>query len=253
MKMHGWLQTIGLIPRRSPEQTEWYRDPQPPPAADPDATGCALEPRSGCDLETRNGAADPQHLLTTSENHPGYVATSSGRLFDVVHPTPQQVNIREIAHALSQANRFGGHTRWPYSVAQHLVYCAGECERRYVGRPDLAFACLLHDGAEAYVCDVIRPVKRLISSVYRPIEERVQAAVWRAFGAEIDAETERVIKEVDNAVVMAESAQLMTGSETWNWAGVAMAPLKIGQWTPKAAYYAFLSKFYDLKPECATL
>lgn len=217
MPMLDWLESIGLVARRRPSLRH----------------------------DNYAGCADPAHLLTRSEAHPGYVATSSGRLFDVVNPTPEQVDIHEIAYALANVNRFGGHTKWPYTVAQHSVYCAIECQRRY-DTPHLELACLLHDAAEAYVGDVIRPVKRLIASVYRPIEDRVQAAIWQRFGLEIDADVERVIKDVDNAVVMAESAALMIGSCSWNWEGVDRSPIEIRRWSENGPYNAFMAKFRQL-------
>ncbi|HEY4263369.1 MAG TPA: hypothetical protein VGM98_24615, partial [Schlesneria sp.] len=38
------------------------------------------------------------------------------------------------------------------------------------------------DAAEAYVCDMIRPLKLLVGDEYRHIEERVERAVAERFG-----------------------------------------------------------------------
>ena len=48
-----------------------------------------------------------------------WILTASGRRFDLLAPTVESVDAGDIAHALSQVNRFGGHTRVPYSVAEH--------------------------------------------------------------------------------------------------------------------------------------
>lgn len=52
-----------------------------------------------------------------------FICTYTGRKFYPLDPRPEDVCIEDIAHALALVNRFGGHTRVPYSVAQHSVLC----------------------------------------------------------------------------------------------------------------------------------
>jgi uncharacterized protein len=205
-----------------------------------------LRPRREVTPPGEIGLYRPENLLTRSEAHPGFVATVSGRLFDIVNPDPSEIDIDEMAHALSQINRFCGHTQYPYSVAQHSVLCAKECERRYPCRPELALALLLHDGAEYVCCDIIRPLKRMIGSLYRPIEDRVQEAVWKRFGLRVGHSAQAIIHECDNAVVMTESRALMRGSERWNWADTQPSPLKITRMSAYQAERWFLETFKEL-------
>lgn len=181
-----------------------------------------------------------------AQRHPWHVATASGKLFDLVDPKPADISIEDIAHALSQINRFTGHTSEPYSVAQHSIACADECAQRYTGRWDLQLACLLHDAAEAYCGDVSRPLKQLIAPCYRPIEARLQAAVWNRFGIVIDAETEAVIHECDDAAVMAEARDLMIGSAAWNWGDTVPRKATAVGWHQREAKRTFLNCFHAL-------
>ena len=50
-----------------------------------------------------------------------FIQTYSGAKFDFAAPCAEAINIADIAHALSQTCRFGGHTERFYSVADHCV------------------------------------------------------------------------------------------------------------------------------------
>lgn len=214
---YSWLQSIGLIPRTEIPKAP----PQAPASPSPEEAG--LPPRVF-----------------------GLMATVSGRMFDVLNPNPAEVSLDEIAHGLSQINRFNGHTRFPYSVAQHAELCARECLRRYPGMFEAALAVLHHDSAEAYLGDVIRPIKGLIGPVYRQLESRVQAAIHRQFEIRIDAATTAVIHECDNAVVRTEAHELMIGSDKWNWGTIQPAPVRIEEIAPHEAKARFMAMHYRL-------
>jgi uncharacterized protein len=214
LQMKAWLQSIGLIPR-SPEAKQ--------PAAPPTAETAGLANR-----------------------RLGLMATCWGRLFDVLNPNPNEVTIFEIAHHLSQINRFNGAGKFPYSVAQHSVLCAQECLRRYPACFELALACLLHDAAEAYLGDIIRPVKGLVAREFCPLEAAVQNAIWRHFEIEVDPEMQQIIHECDNAVVRTEAAALMIGSDKWNWGNVVPAVVEIEEISYWVAKERFLAEFSRL-------
>lgn len=85
-----------------------------------------------------------------------WMLTHSGRKMDLAAPASHAVHTSDISHALGNLCRFGGHTRSFYSVAQHSVLVATLL-------PDeLKLAGLLHDAAEAYLGDVIQPLKLLL-------------------------------------------------------------------------------------------
>ena len=74
-----------------------------------------------------------------------FIATYSGNRFYFDDIMANDVNIQEIAHALSHLCRFGGHVREFYSVAQHSVLVS------LLAPPEHALGALLHDATEAYV------------------------------------------------------------------------------------------------------
>lgn len=84
----------------------------------------------------------------------GWMQTYTGKAFYPLDPRPDEVCIDDIAHALSQIPRFGGHARRHYSVAQHSWHMS--C---LFGNPLLAYQALLHDAQEAYLGDIVQPLK----------------------------------------------------------------------------------------------
>ena len=92
--------------------------------------------------------------MTNSRLH-----TFSGQGFDPLNPCTKDVRLEDIAHALAQTCRFGGHTPRHYSVAQHAVFVA-LLVLKVSRRPDWALLALHHDSAEAYLGDIPRPIKR---------------------------------------------------------------------------------------------
>jgi len=115
-----------------------------------------------------------------------------------VDPQTEDISIKDIAHALSLVCRGGGHVTHFYSVAQHCLVCAEEAGLRgHSLRVQLG--ALLHDGSEAYMSDLVRPVKEQIPQ-YRTIENRLIDTIWEAFipGEPLTEEERRIIKEIDD-------------------------------------------------------
>lgn len=81
----------------------------------------------------------------------------------------------EIARALSKTCRFNGQLPGDffYSVAEHSVLLS------FLVPPEFAKHALLHDAAEAYVGDIIRPVKQALGEAIEAIERRVLREILR--------------------------------------------------------------------------
>ena len=110
--------------------------------------------------------------------------TFTGKVVDLENPTPDMVDIEDIAHALSMTCRFGGHCRDFYSVAEHStnVLSLGHIKpHRYKGRCGHSLAFLLHDAAEAYLGDVVSPLKKILYPQYAPLETKWLAAIESKF------------------------------------------------------------------------
>lgn len=171
----------------------------------------------------------------------GWSQTYAGKKFDYANPTPESIDIKDIAHALSLVCRFGGHCRDFYSVAQHSVYVS-----QFV-RADYALIGLMHDAAEAYIGDMVSPLKRQIES-FNLLEGRVFKVIASKFGFPASLPDE--VKKADLALLSAEARDLM-GAVPEDWgipAPMASIP-KIIPWSPILAEKYFLERFRLLTEE----
>lgn len=108
------------------------------------------------------------------------ITTCSGKSIDLANPDPELIDINDIAHHLSQINRFNGATVEPYSVAQHSLIVSN-----IVG-PKYALLGLLHDAAEAYIGDIVCPVKQSLNVFFGNFERPLLDAILTKYGTETD-------------------------------------------------------------------
>jgi uncharacterized protein len=132
-----------------------------------------------------------------------WIGTFTGKQFHYLNPKPEEIDIIDIAHALSLNCRFCGHTKKFYSVAQHSVFVARFTKDHLAG--------LLHDASEAYLHDLPRPIKNDFEK-YRDFEDTIQNAINKKFG--IDTNTDDV-KDADNRMLSTEARDLMSTTEDW--------------------------------------
>jgi hypothetical protein len=101
--------------------------------------------------------------------------TYTGQWVDLLNPRPEDVTFESIARPLSRICRFGGHCRDHYSVAQHSVEVSRRClqENALIG--------LLHDASEAFIADIVSPLKRFLPTYYT-LEAAWQSAIGRSLG-----------------------------------------------------------------------
>ncbi|WP_226019966.1 HD family hydrolase [Serratia symbiotica] len=107
-----------------------------------------------------------------------YIQTLSGKKFNYLNATVDDIEIEDIATALSHLCRFCGHLPEFYSVAQHSVLCS------QLVPPMFAFEALMHDAAEAYCQDIPAPLKALLPD-YRQIEAFVDELIRFKFNLPI--------------------------------------------------------------------
>lgn len=130
------------------------------------------------------------------------IRTHSGKDIDVFDANPDDIVIEDIAHALSRKCRFGGHVKDFYSVADHCTRVATYLWRKYPDRDELALWGLLHDAAEAYLCDMPAPVKRQMPE-FKKIENRLLEVIVVKFGLSWPEPPE--VKEADMALLATEA------------------------------------------------
>lgn len=114
------------------------------------------------------------------ERQPGQIRTYTGRFVDPLNLRVEDVHINDIAHSLSLQCRYNGHSYGFLSVARHSVWVA-EMLR---SDPALALWGLLHDAAEAYLGDLVAPLKHgpVLGPVFQHAEDQALKVIAKAFG-----------------------------------------------------------------------
>lgn len=107
---------------------------------------------------------------------PNCIRTFTGKYFDPFNPDPALINIVDIAHALNNTPRFGGHTKHRFSVAQHCLNMS-----TFFDNPYDKLAALLHDAAEAYLLDMPKPIKDRLPD-YAKAEENLMSVIAKKYG-----------------------------------------------------------------------
>ncbi len=135
------------------------------------------------------------------------IMTYTKKMFDPLNADPQDIDIVDIAHALSLLCRANGHFPHFYSVAQHSVNCMLEAKARGYSKR-IQLGCLLHDGSEAYLSDVTRPIKPHLVG-YAVLEDKLQNQIFDKWIASPLTEEERTqVSDIDDAVLYFEFLSL---------------------------------------------
>ena len=126
--------------------------------------------------------------------------TYTGKRFDPMQMTPEEVSLRDIAHALSLLCRGGGHMKYFYTVGLHSLNCAREAASR--GWSDrLVLACLLHDASECYMSDVPSPFKKTLPE-YQEQEAYLLHLIYEKFlGSDLTAQEQAQLEEIDHVML----------------------------------------------------
>lgn len=90
--------------------------------------------------------------------HATEIETYTGKFVDVANPLMPTIDLRDIAQGLSLTCRYGGQINRFYSVAEHSVLVHDLLRWQDAPRV-LQLAGLFHDAAEAYLGDVVAPLK----------------------------------------------------------------------------------------------
>jgi hypothetical protein len=181
------------------------------------------------------------------------MTTFSGKRFFVFDPRPEEINIDDIAHALSNICRYGGHCSYFYSVAQHSVHVSEVLEgigADGIDRNLLTAVGLIHDAAEAYTGDIIRPVKVKLreapgGSVFDEIESKVMDAILEAHAISefCTKDVWEAVKVADNMMLATELRDLHPNVED-EWTNMPPpAPWEIEYMSPDTAKLLFLERY----------
>ncbi len=175
-----------------------------------------------------------------------YLQTVSGRWVNPFDPDPAQLDAGDIARALANQCRFGGHSRVFYSVAQHSVIVSRLVEERG-GDVEDVFAALMHDASEAYLGDMPHPLKHRspLGAAFRDAEDHLERAIRDRFGIKGGVPA---IKAADRALLATERRAF--SAETWKWPeldGVEPLDLELVAWSPDRAAEEFAKRYAELQ------
>ena len=169
-----------------------------------------------------------------------YITTFTGLKFYPLDPHDgDRYRIEDIAHALANCCRFAGHCREFYSVAQHSVLMSQLTNDLVLKR-----WALMHDSCEAYVGDMVRPLKKFYVP-WKRIERRILENVSMKWG--LPWPMPEILKTWDSQLLMTEMRDLLPAGSTCTPA-VPCEPLKqtIKGMPPAIAKDLFLQTFHQL-------
>lgn len=153
--------------------------------------------------------------------------THSGIAFWPLDPRPDEIEIADIAHALSMICRFNGHCRRFYSVAEHSCRVAEFVrDRQRPCQREVFRQALLHDAAEAYFGDVVRPIKRLDAmSAYRAAESNLLYMILQKYDCAQATSTKLLSPVVVNSdcTLLATEKKYLMSREPMKWAPMPSA------------------------------
>jgi hypothetical protein len=172
--------------------------------------------------------------------------TFSGGVFHPLDPRIDEVMIDDIVSPLAKSVRYNGGIRrgLHYSVAEHSVLITRLLRRGWPDNPALALQGLMHDAAEAYVGDMIRPVKQAIPQ-FAEIESRIAAVIFAAF--RIPHPWPKIIDDYDARICLDEEKQaLHPGERRFEIAGGPLG-VRLQFWDAEEAREQFVIEFMELR------
>ena len=188
-----------------------------------------------------------------------FVQLTDQRRFHPFSPDAAEVDIKDIARSLARQCRFDGHVNVEhYSVAEHSIYVSE------LVAPEFALDGLLHDAAEAYIGDIVSPVKRATWFLSDDIQQEERINYARAedverrilnvvYGSLAPHRTRAVVcaprtNDADIRLTAHEARMLQGGVEDWGEAYTNAEPLEwcLHCWAPAEAERRFLARFEEL-------
>lgn len=151
---------------------------------------------------------------------------NTGKMFDPLNPDPAHIALESLAQSLSFTCRYNGHCSRFYSVAEHSLLVSYILEAQGFDK-GVQLAGLLHDAAEAYLGDIVRPIKHdpRIAEVFEPIERNVLSAIAIALRCDDlrSGEPSVIVRVADDLALEIERANLMPENDEWprsrGWTG----------------------------------
>lgn len=143
----------------------------------------------------------------------GFTFTRSGKRIKFIDTSNNEYDILDMCHGVSNNLRWNGNTKIPWTVAQHSLLVSDLISELKWNTPlknkEIAIIKgLVHDFTEAYLGDLVTPVKREIQ-LYSSIEDGIDKDIEKTVGIH-----ERVSEEVIKLVKRADTLSLLLEAKT---------------------------------------
>lgn len=114
-----------------------------------------------------------------------------------------ELGLEDIAHHLTNIQRFGGALPLDksYSVAHHSILMATYAMKHH--DKIVARECLLHDATEAYLGDVVSPLKAGLKD-YQVLENKLCERVYKKYNIGGDERVTALVKMLDSRILLDE-------------------------------------------------
>lgn len=184
------------------------------------------------------------------------IVTTPTGVVDVINPTPESINIEDIAHNLCHINRYNGSTKNRYTVAQHTLILCWYMEHFDHFSPEDRLYMLLHDATEAYIGDIVSPLKESLPK-YKEIEDNLNKEIMYKFGVasyKYNSRQKKYVLELDVRIRANEVRHLLNHKPTWV---EEVTPLDLpepdsylfGEWPIRDTEELFIQTYHNLKRE----
>ncbi len=140
---------------------------------------------------------------------PFEVWTITGRKIDLMDVKPNDISIVDIAWGLSMQNRFNGQILKPYSVAHHSILVANLLDQEYKAE------ALMHDAAEAYIGDLIKPIKNHCPRYIR-VEKKILKTIFKKYKINDTGEISEKVMWADAVMLNREKSYFYDGNKIYN-------------------------------------
>lgn len=182
------------------------------------------------------------------------ILTASGLVFDYADPDPTSIRITDVALALAKTCRYGGHVPGTafLSVAEHSVIAVQVLDAltpRGFEDPQLRWAVLCHDFAEAFTGDIPGPMKLALGPSWHEFEGRIEDLVCARFSVRPDLFHSGERKIADRVAYELERRQIFGWQDVEPPEPLRTKPIDHWSRPPRDAYYLLLEWIMLLAPE----
>lgn len=140
------------------------------------------------------------------------IGVYQGRLVQAIGTNVKDIRTFEMVRALQRINRFNGHGNIVWTVAQHSLLVQ-RILKDQGEQLEVQLAGLLHDASEAYINDVIRPLKVKLTE-YSKFETQLENVIMHKYKLD-NLENYPQYKAADNLALYTEVVALMGLDTEW--------------------------------------